>query len=212
MKGTRVPTGPLDSATHHDFDRLLDERKIDVVFQPLVRLDGGGIVGYEAFARGPAGSAFASPAALFAAARQRGRVGELDWVCRAAAFDAVLAARLAPSMSVFVNVEPESLSEPCPDDLAATVARAETQLRVFMEFNDLALAADPAGLLAAVTRARRSGWGVSLDDLGARLSSLALLPLMHPDVIKLDVGLLRDLPRAHVSAVVNAVQAHRQAH
>jgi len=138
-----------------DFGRLLDARAVSVVFQPLVDLRDGAVLGYEALARGPAGSPLERPDALFAAAYRARRVPELDWACRAAAFRAVLESGLDASWSLFVNTEPVSLRTPCPDDLRSTVAAAEGRLRVVMEVTERAVAHDPAGLLAAVAGARR---------------------------------------------------------
>ena len=72
--------------TVEDFRRVLDERAVQPLFQPLIDLESRHVLGYEALARGPMGSALESPAALFGAAWRAGRVAELDWVCRAAAF------------------------------------------------------------------------------------------------------------------------------
>ena len=74
--------------------RIIDGRAVRAVFQPLIDLASGDVVGFEALARGPAGSMLESPGALFEAAYGIGRVAELDWVCRAAAFQA--AARAEP--------------------------------------------------------------------------------------------------------------------
>ena len=71
--------------TAEAFRRILDERAIQPLFQPLIDLDTRHVLGYEALARGPMGSALESPAALFGAAWRAGRVAELDWACRAAA-------------------------------------------------------------------------------------------------------------------------------
>ena len=95
------------------------------VFQPLIDLDSGDAVGFEALARGPAGSTLESPGALFEAAYGSGRVAELDWVCRAAAFEAAARAGLEPALRLFVNCEPASLGVPCPDDLWPVVDVAE---------------------------------------------------------------------------------------
>jgi EAL domain-containing protein (putative c-di-GMP-specific phosphodiesterase class I) len=89
-----------------ELDRIVDTRAVGAVFQPLIDLASGDGVGYEALARGPAGSVLESPAALFEAAYARGRVAELDWACRAAAFDAAAKAALDPSLRLFVNCEP----------------------------------------------------------------------------------------------------------
>lgn len=160
--------------------RVLSDRAVHMVFQPIVDLASGQVVGLEALARGPADSTMESPGALFGAARAEGRTAELDWVCRAAAFRALMEADVPPSMSLFVNVEPESLSAECPADLAPVVRRAESLLRVFVEVNDRALAADPAGLLAAADRAREMGWGIAVDDVGSSRAPIAMLPVLHP--------------------------------
>ena len=98
--------------TAEDFRRVLDERAIQPLFQPLIDLETRHVIGYEALARGPMGSALESPAALFGAAWRAGRVAELDWACRAAAFQAAAAAGLDPSLRLFVNCEPVSLGVP----------------------------------------------------------------------------------------------------
>jgi EAL domain-containing protein (putative c-di-GMP-specific phosphodiesterase class I) len=73
-----------------EFDFLDESRGVGVVFQPIVELSSGDVVGYEALARTPDGSSIAAPEALLAEAYRRGRVGELNWVCRAAVFRAAL--------------------------------------------------------------------------------------------------------------------------
>jgi EAL domain-containing protein (putative c-di-GMP-specific phosphodiesterase class I) len=207
----RTPTAPSVSPdVAAELDRVVDARAVQAVFQPLVDLDSGEVLGYEALARGPAGSPLESPAALFAAAYGRGRVAELDWVCRAAAFDAASRAGLHPSLRLFVNSEPVSLGVACPDDLWPVVDLAERQLHVVMEVTERAVARDPAGLLGAVARARQIGWGVALDDVGAEPASLAVMPFVRPDVIKLDLRLIQGRTTAEVARIVNAVGAQSE--
>lgn len=195
-------------AASPEFDALLSLRAVTAVFQPVVDLATSEVVGLEALARGPAASSYASPAALFAEARRCGRTAELDWVCRAAAFRAVLDAGLPSSLSVFINTEPESLAAPCPADLVPVVARAESLLRVFVEINDRAIVADPAGLLAAVDRARTLGWGIAVDDVGSSRAPLAMLPVLRADVVKLDLRLLADRNPGDAAAVALATLRH----
>ncbi|HYN17205.1 MAG TPA: EAL domain-containing protein, partial [Actinomycetes bacterium] len=193
-----------------ELDRIVDGREVRAVFQPLIDLDSGDVVGYEALARGPAGSSLEPPGALFAAAYGSGRVAELDWACRAAAFDAAVAAGLDPALRLFVNCEPVSLGVPCPDDLWPVVDVAERRLRVVMEVTERAVARDPGGLLGAVARARAVGWGVALDDVGAEPDSLAVMPFVRPDVIKLDLRLVQGRTTAEVARIVNAVRAQAE--
>jgi len=191
-----------------EFAALLDKRDVHAVFQPVVNLRSGEIVGLEALARGPQSSPFATPGALFAAARRSGRVAELDWVCRAAAFQAFLEADVSPAMSLFVNIEPEAIAEECPSDLMHFVTRAESVLRVFVEVNDRALAANPAGVLAAVDRARESGWGIAIDDVGASRAPVAMLPIVRADVVKLDLRRLNEGSAEDSSAIITSVLRH----
>lgn len=204
--GPGMPVRVLASA----FEDLLARREVTTVYQPLVHLLSGRVVGYEALARGPAGSAFESPERLFAEARAVGRLGELDWVCRASAYRGALAAGLPTGMSLFVNVEPDALAEPCPPDLQSLVTRAERTLRVVVEMTERHLTADPATLLSAVARARATGWGVAIDEVGRDPASLALMPFVHPDVVRLHAGLVQQPVDERAAAVAGAVMAQAE--
>ncbi|GIE94761.1 hypothetical protein Ari01nite_22260 [Paractinoplanes rishiriensis] len=190
---------------------VLDARAVTPLFQPLVEIASGRVLGYEALSRGPAGSPWESPAALFAAARQAGRADELDWICRAQAYRAILAAGLDPALTWFVNMEPTSWRAGCPADLVPVVEQARDELRVVTEMTERVLADDPSGLLAAAAACREANWGVALDDVGADPMSLALMPFVHPDVVKLDMGLLHHPGDPHTARVAAAVAAHAEA-
>ena len=109
-----------------DFRRVLDGRAIQQLFQPLIDLESRHVLGYEALARGPMGSALESPAALFGAAWRAGRVAELDWACRAAAFTEAVRGRVVPPLTLFVNAEPVSLGSPAPTTCARPSSSART--------------------------------------------------------------------------------------
>ncbi|MEU2347718.1 EAL domain-containing protein [Modestobacter sp. NPDC049651] len=189
---------------------LLDRRALTSLFQPIVELDTGRVVAYEALARGPEGP-LRSPEALFAAARDAGCLAELDQACRSAALrGAVLQGLLAP-LTVFVNVEPEVLDEEPMAELLQRAGSVPGDLRVVLEITERALAARPAELLRTVDRARASGWAIALDDVGAESSSLAFMPLLRPDVIKLDLRLVQERPGPAIAEIMNAVNAHAEA-
>lgn len=188
-------------------NEMLASHGVRVVYQPLVDLDDGRIVAYESLARGPMGSALEQPDALFAAARRAGRVSELDAACQLAAVTGARAAGLAAPYRLFVNAEPEALAVWEPE---STYAQGDLPLTVVVELTERALAARPAELLQAVARMRALGWGVAIDDVGAVPESLALLPMLRPDVIKLDMRLVQQRATADVAAVMNAVHAEAE--
>ncbi|WP_299038681.1 diguanylate cyclase domain-containing protein [uncultured Pseudokineococcus sp.] len=180
------------------------------VFQPIVDLDSGRVVAYEALARGPQGGALERPDHLFAAARTHGLLAELDAACRAAAFRGALEQGLLAPLTLFVNVEPEVLDSAPLDDLLAIAGDAGGDLRVVVEITERALAHRPAELLRTVDRVREIGWGVAIDDVGADALSLAFMPLLRPDVVKLDLRLVQERPGPAVAQIMNAVNAYAE--
>jgi diguanylate cyclase (GGDEF)-like protein/PAS domain S-box-containing protein len=188
---------------------VLSSGAISPVFQPIVDLDTGAVVAYEALARGPEGP-LQSPAALFGAAREADRLAELDEACRAAAFRAAVAQRIFDPVPVFVNVEPSVLDTAPLGDLLAIAEGAPGRLRVVLEITERALATRPAELLATVQRVRSLGWGIALDDVGADAASLAFMPLLRPDVVKLDLSLVQQRPTPAVAEIMNAVNAYAE--
>ncbi|NEM08933.1 diguanylate cyclase domain-containing protein [Geodermatophilus normandii] len=192
-------------------DPVLDEalRGVRSAFQPIVEIDTGRVVAYEALARGPVGP-LERPDALFAAARAAGRLAELDEACRAAAFRGAADAGLVSPLTVFVNVEPEVLDTAPLADLVAIAEGAPGDLRVVMEITERAIAARPAELLRTVERVRELGWAIAVDDVGAESMSLAFLPLLCPDVVKLDLRLVQDRPGPAIAEIMNAVNAYAE--
>lgn len=180
------------------------------VYQPIVDLTNDEVVAYEALARGPEGSPVERPDRMFATARATGNLGRLDWACSHAAVKGALEAGLERPRRLFVNVEPEALGLECPEQYLPTFERAEAELDVVLEITERALTARPADLLRLVDAVRGRGWGVALDDVGADVRSLALMPLIRPDVIKLDLRLVQEQPTTEVAEIVNAVNAERE--
>ncbi|GAA0741939.1 EAL domain-containing protein [Dactylosporangium roseum] len=196
-------------------DDVLDARAVTTVFQPIVRLDSWWrkrheVVGYEALTRGPAGTPWESPLELFDAAAERGRRAELDWICRATAYRAAMDAGLPYGLTLFVNTEPQALDVPCPPDLAPTILDAQLRLRVVAEMTVRAIGHDPSALLTAAEAGRAAGWGIALDDVGAEPASPALLPFVHPDVVKVDRHLTRRPDVDPAARVVNAIVAYAE--
>ena len=181
---------------------LLDGGTVQPVFQPIVDLTSGCTVAYEALARGPHGHHLESPDALFTAARAVGLLAALDLTCLDAAVEAARDSGLTAPWTLFVNIEPDSHSIGVLPALAST-----STLPVVVELTERALTDDPAYVLGTVALIRRAGWGVALDDVGVNPDSLALLPIIAPDVVKLDAALVQQPPNRHTARVFSAVAA-----
>lgn len=199
-----------DQALAGELRRLIENRGIHAVYQPIVDLQTLEPVAYEALSRGPSGSALESPAALFGWAARDGLTPELDMACRSAAVDGASRLDRAEPFTLFVNVESGVIGS---GDLFAREqqeAIAHGRVRVVVELTERALTARPAEVLGAVEWLRQHGVGVALDDVGADERSLALMPFVAPDVIKLDLSLVQDRPSRDAAAVTNAVWAEAE--
>jgi diguanylate cyclase (GGDEF)-like protein len=210
---------PTDHDRGEDFDsqealdeleRIIATQAVTAVFQPIVEIESAAVIGYEALARGPAGSPLQRPDRLFAAAQAADRVDELDWLCRATAAGAAMDAGLGRSAALFLNCEPSAVGTPCPEVHAETWGRAIAELDLVLEITERAVTDRPAELSREVAEHRSAGRGIALDDVGADVRSLALLPLIEPDVIKLDLRLVQDRPSTDQAAIVSAVAAERE--
>jgi EAL domain-containing protein (putative c-di-GMP-specific phosphodiesterase class I) len=186
--------------------RILAERAVFPVFQPIVDLASRKIVGVEALARGPAGSSLEFPDALFATAGRGGLLTELDQMsCERALVAAREAGAVTPPL-VFVNREPAALDRPMSPELAAAIYR-DLPFSIVVEFTERALATAPAALLRATDAVHGFGNAVALDDVGADPLSLAFLPLVEPAVVKLDMQLVRAPHEPGTLATAAAVSA-----
>jgi diguanylate cyclase (GGDEF)-like protein len=201
----------FDPALHGaELERILDQRLIRALFQPIVAIGTRQTVGFEALARGPEGSPLERPDRMFATAAVTGATLALDWACRAAAVQAALDAGVGRTITLFVNCEPSAVDAPVPPGHAALWARATEELDLLLEITERALTDRPAELVREVALHRAAGRGIALDDIGADVRSLAVLPLVEPDVIKLDLRLVQDRPSTDKAAIVSAVAAEHE--
>jgi EAL domain-containing protein (putative c-di-GMP-specific phosphodiesterase class I) len=188
------------------FAAMLADRAIYPVFQPVVSLDDGRPVGYEALARGPSGSPFETAEELLREAARRGQGAELDWISATAACAALLAHDNL-DLPLFINVEPDTFGTPCPADLLSTLEAAVSDLDLVIEITERVIHR-PADLLRALVGARRGKVRIALDDVGFDPSSLNMLSLLRPDVIKLDRSIVQgNLSSWPIALVLNAVLA-----
>ena len=148
--------------------------------------------------------------AMLTAAEKAGRLGELDWVCRGRAVEAAIAARFDRRVAWFVNVESAAVAVQRPPGMLHSWALARRDLHIVAEMVERGIESHLPDLLVAADRARRNSWGVAIDDVGAVESSLALLPVFGPDVVKLDISLVRGAPDGAAAATAAAVRDYSE--
>ena len=178
--------------------RVIAERQVHVVFQPVVDLKTRRIFAYEALARTKAPE-FDGPMALFAAAVAETCTGELGRLLRQLSLEG------CNTHPLFLNIHPAELNEPFlvqPDD------------PIFQHTDDVYLEITEAVPLShfrlcqsMLDEVRGRGVHLVVDDLGAGYSNLKYIADLRPRIVKLDRGLVAGLTRTTrlfklVSAIV----------
>ena len=170
----------------HALRALLDDPRLEIVFQPIWDLEHDRMLGLEALARPWAGYGFDGPAEMFAIAEKIGRAHELDTVCRSAALDR--AHELPTDALLFLNVNPQSLAH---DSLAGDQLVDEVRAgglepeHVVLEITERSNARLDH-VVADATRLRRLGFQLALDDVGAGNAGLEMLRELPVDFVKID--------------------------
>lgn len=174
---------------------LLEQDRLVSALQPILRADGTPF-GHEALLRAiGADGALIGAGALMDAARETELLFTLDLAARKSALEA--AARLGPERgSVFVNFDPASIYDPhyCLKETgAAARALGLDPERIVFEVTEGSQVRSLDHLRGILAVYRQAGFRVALDDVGAGFSGLNTLHVLRPDLIKLDMELIRDV-------------------
>ncbi|MFP5260256.1 MAG: EAL domain-containing protein, partial [Acidobacteriota bacterium] len=112
-EASRLAQGEAGKGTSpmlREFREILELGRVRAVYQPIVNLRAGTVFAWEALARGPAESVFASPAMLFDFAEEAGAVFALEKACREAAIRGF--APPAQGARLFCNIHPRTMLDP----------------------------------------------------------------------------------------------------
>lgn len=178
---------------------LIDDNALYPHFQPIVQLDQGQVLGYEALIRTPEGCPWPNPDALFAAARQEGVSTFLEVACVRAALWAW--SQQGGSGQLFLNMSAQALVGSMTQRGMQAIfdflsGHGVPQGAVVVELTEHERVQDFDALAAAVERLRRRGVALALDDFGDGRSSLRLWSELKPEIVKIDKYFVRDLPRS----------------
>jgi EAL domain-containing protein (putative c-di-GMP-specific phosphodiesterase class I) len=168
------------------FDRGLEG--LWMAYQPIVRADGS-LFGHEALMRSDL-KALPHPGAMFDAAERLGRVHDLGRAIRSRA-----AASIGDpaGRSLFVNVHALELID--ADLYAASAPLSAWARAVILEVTERSSFERVPDLRARIRDLRGLGYRIAVDDLGAGYAGLTSFAALEPEVVKLDMALIRGVDR-----------------
>ena len=177
-----VPTAALDQELSAALGQIFLEH------QPIIGWSARSVYGYEALARSRV-PGLAEPERLFEAATALGRIGELGQRIRSLC---ALSLPAAPEAStLFVNLHSHELLDEALYDRAS--ALASWAPRVVLEITERAAIDNVHDVRERVARLRQMGYRIAVDDIGAGYSGLKSFAILQPDLVKLDLSLIRNV-------------------
>lgn len=163
-----------------------------MAFQPILNIGTGSVFGHEALVRGSNGEGAASVLSRVAPENRYA----FDQLCRVRAIE--LAARLYPAgqgKALSINFMPNAVYEP----RACIRLTLETATRVGFPLNQIIFEftedekLDTTHVLNILKTYREIGFKTAIDDFGAGHAGLGLLSKFQPDIVKLDMELIRGI-------------------
>ena len=186
-----IPAAPFSSLCQQCHEQVDLDFDFTMAFQPIVDCSQRTIFGYEALVRGINNE----PAQSVIARVNDDNRYRFDQLCRIKAI--ALAARLDMRGMLSINFLPNAVYRPerC---IRTTLQAAREHLfpieQIMFELTEVEQVQDSQHLRGIVDHYQALGFKTALDDFGAGYSGLNLLADFHPNIVKLDMHLLRGIP------------------
>lgn len=185
---------------------IVSEKMVYPVYQPIISLHSGMVFGREALTRSHERIKM-PPNQLFDIARKTGMLLKFERLTRELAIQG--GQRRHPGEKLFINITPEIINE-------LNFQRGETHkfLREFayqpedivLEITENSAIKDFKLFRQVVEHYRTQGFQIAVDDAGSGFSTLQVIAELHPDFIKVDMSLVRDIDKTPLKmALVEAL-------
>jgi diguanylate cyclase (GGDEF)-like protein len=205
----RSESGDISERSYSDVvTRILAGGALHTVFQPILNMVDGVVVGYEALARPEGFAPMDSVEAVFEAARNDGQIRDLCWACRRTAIED--AKQLPPGVDLFLNMSASALLDPLHgvDELLPVLDAAHRAPEtVVVELTEHEHIRDYEALSTVLSSYRAEGIRFALDDVGEGHSTLELLVASASEYLKLGRSLTMTSSRVGSRAAMDATMA-----
>ncbi|MDW5298765.1 MAG: GGDEF domain-containing protein [Sedimentibacter sp.] len=176
---------------------IIENKQIKTVFQPIISLRDGSILGHEALSRITCESEIENTEMLFEIAGQHNRLWELELLCRTTALEAAYKFMIPPySKKLFLNVNPNIMhDEAFKKGFTKGFLKHYdiTPQNVIFEITERNVITDIDGFTSTVDHYKSQDFKIAIDDAGSGYSGLNLISDVNPHYIKLDMKLIRDV-------------------
>jgi EAL domain-containing protein (putative c-di-GMP-specific phosphodiesterase class I) len=191
-----------------NFRKMVKEDRLTFIYQPIVNLRTGSVLKYEAFARIIHNGGFFVPSQIIPFATDVGVIGEFDLAALRKALKYMKDAQdVSPLAHVSVNVSGTSLGNPGFYHALVKILEQNKGLlaRLVVEVTDAARIYNLDEARRLLTRIRRLGCRLSLDDFGSGGSAFDIMRALPVDYVKIDANYVRDARDKRGRSVLRAL-------
>jgi EAL domain-containing protein (putative c-di-GMP-specific phosphodiesterase class I) len=193
-----VDEDPARTVRLEGLARMITEGRVRSVFQPVVKLADGGVIGHEALTRPLDGAPFDSVEDLFAFAETTEMLMDFEVLCRAKAIRS--AGALDGRGLLFLNACARAVEDPewssCTVDKLLAISGFSPS-DVVIEITERVGIEEQGSFQRALSAFKARGYRMAVDDVGSG-ASFESLASIQPEFLKCDVSLVRGIDRSRI--------------
>ena len=177
-------------------DKILEGEYIVPVYQPIVSLTDGQTFGYEALSRISEKELEMDIGQLFKAADRTNRAWELEALCRTKALKNSV--HIQNGRKIFLNVNPNIIHDEKFREGFTKTRLNEYGLdfhNIIFEITERVAINDKDAFIGSIKHYRDQNYGIAIDDVGSGYSGLNTIANIRPNIIKLDMDLIRNIDK-----------------
>lgn len=190
----------------YELDRIIDSKLINTVFQAVVSLKDGSVLGYEALSRGPENSTLFSPDKLFSTAERFNRLWDLELLCNTKIIEK--ANKMDKNKLLFINVSPAIVNDSRFNKGFAKALLMKHKISsesIIFEITGKACIKDYKSFRSILSIYIDEGYKIAIDNAGSGYSGIKTLAETKPNYIKIDMSIIRDVDKdSFKQAVIKA--------
>lgn len=183
--------------------KILDEKLIRTMYQPLVIMSTRAPMGYEALSRGPKDTPLENPLSLFSLATEANMLLELETACLTLSMQR--ASFIPKDQLLFLNLDPLLISAGYFKDNFFPAHCGISPAQVTIEITERTCIKNFDKLSMALMSFKDLGVKISIDDVGEGYSSLNAIAVLKPEFVKININLVRNAHADHVKSSLIAV-------
>lgn len=187
-------------------DYIIKNKLINIVFQPIVSLRDGKVLGHEALSRMTIKNEIQNTEMLFTLASEYKCLWELELLCRTKALDSAYRFMRSPyNKKLFINVNPKTLHD---ENFKKGFTRDFLMKyeiepnNVIFEITEKNMIKDMDAFRNTVKHYKSQNYEIALDDAGAGYSGLNLISDINPNYIKLDMKIIQGVDSNHLKTAL----------